>query len=327
MSDFMLVKVWCLLSVATSLVVATPVRADRTRHFVFRYDAVVKDLPAGAKVVDIWLPIPPDTLSQDVKSMDIRSAVKGEIGRDPAYGNQIWHARFEVDDHQPLRVAQRVDIVRRERRDVDTNPPAKSQVERHLKLFEKPNRLVPINSRFTKMAADQTRDKRDPMTMAKALYDYVLGWMSYDKSGHGWGRGDANYACDVRRGNCTDFHSFFIALSRSADIPARFWIGFGIPARRGKGVVTGYHCWAEFWVQKRGWIPVDISEADKDPTKSQYFFGRLDENRIVYTVGRDLTLVPPQAGPPVNFFVYPYVEVDGRPWDHVERSFSYEDAP
>ncbi len=318
---------WCLLSVVASSLTVVPSAGNRTRHFVFHYETVIKDLPASAKTVDIWLPIPPDTPSQDVKSMDIRSPVEGKIGREPVYGNQIWHARFNVENHKPIRITQRVEVVRRERRDADIrrkpNPPGEHQLD----LFEKPNRLVPINKRFAKMAADQTRDQRDPMTMAKALYDYVLGWMSYDKTGRGWGRGDANYACDVRRGNCTDFHSFFIALSRSANIPARFWIGFGIPAERGDGAVGGYHCWAEFWVLQRGWIPVDISEADKDPARTQYFFGRLDENRIVYTVGRDLTLTPRQAGPPVNFFIYPYVEVDGQQWDRAKRSFSYHDVP
>jgi len=49
--------------------------------------------------------------------------------------------------------------------------------------------------------------------------------MRYDKSGIGWGRGDAVYACDAKTGNCSDFHSYFIALARSIGIPARFAIG------------------------------------------------------------------------------------------------------
>ena len=35
--------------------------------------------------------------------------------------------------------------------------------------------------------------------------------MRYDKSGIGWGRGDALYACDAKRGNCTDFHALLMA--------------------------------------------------------------------------------------------------------------------
>ena len=53
--------------------------------------------------------------------------------------------------------------------------------------------------------------------------------MRYDKTGTGWGRGDALWACDAKRGNCTDFHSPFIGMRRADGIPARFDIGFTQP--------------------------------------------------------------------------------------------------
>ena len=37
--------------------------------------------------------------------------------------------------------------------------------------------------------------------------------MRYDKSGTGWGHGDVLYACDAKKGNCTAFHSLFIAMA------------------------------------------------------------------------------------------------------------------
>ena len=83
-----------------------------------------------------------------------------------------------------------------------------------------------------------------------------------EKSGTGWGRGDAMFACDARTGNCTDFHSYFIALARAVGIPARFAIGATIPADKTEGTIEGYHCWAEFFADGR-WVPVDISEAWK----------------------------------------------------------------
>src|SRR5260221_1440440 len=52
-----------------------------------------------------------------------------------------------------------------------------------------------------------------------------LSTMRYDKSGEGWGRGDEMWACDSKRGNCTDFHSVLIGMMRSSGIPARFEIG------------------------------------------------------------------------------------------------------
>jgi transglutaminase-like putative cysteine protease len=152
--------------------------------------------------------------------------------------------------------------------------------------------------------------------------------MEYKKEGKGWGRGDAEWACDSRFGNCTDFHSLFISLARSEKIPAKFEIGFPLPPQRGKGEIPGYHCWAWFLPDGKGWVPVDISEANRNPKMRDYYFGNLTENRVTFSTGRDINLLPAQDGPPLNYFIYPYVEVGGRPYpaDKVERQFSYEDV-
>jgi hypothetical protein len=59
-----------------------------------------------------------------------------------------------------------------------------------------------------------------------------------------------------------------------------------------------------------------------------YYFGNLTADRVAFTVGRDITLVPKQDGPPLNFFIYPYVEVNGKPLppEQIERKFGYEDV-
>lgn len=43
-------------------------------------------------------------------------------------------------------------------------------------------------------------------------------------------------------------------------------------------------------------------------------------------MGRDLVLNPPQSGEPLNYFVYPYVEVDGKKWENVSSHFSFADV-
>jgi hypothetical protein len=68
-------------------------------------------------------------------------------------------------------------------------------------------------------------------------------------------------------------------------------------------------------------MPVDISEADKHPEKTDFFFGSLDADRVTMTGGRDLTLTPAPAAGALNFFVYPYAEVDGQ---KVEASRSFK---
>jgi hypothetical protein len=59
---------------------------------------------------------------------------------------------------------------------------------------------------------------------------------------------------------------------------------------------------------------------------TEYYFGNLTENRVQFSTGRDITLNPPQMGKPLNFFIYPYVEVVGKPHDKMERKFAFEDV-
>jgi transglutaminase-like putative cysteine protease len=173
----------------------------------------------------------------------------------------------------------------------------------------------------------ETAHAHTDLDMARAIYNHVVSTVKYDKTGKGWGRGDIYYACSERRGNCTDFHAIFIGYCRALGIPARFAIGFPLPADRGQGQIAGYHCWAEFYAKGIGWVPIDASEAAKNPSKREYFFGAHDENRIEFTNGRDVVLTPEQHSAPLNYFVYPYAEADGKPFAGTDYAVTYNDAP
>jgi hypothetical protein len=144
---------------------------------------------------------------------------------------------------------------------------------------------------------------------ARALYDYIIDNMRYAKEGK-YGTGDANYACDSKSGNCTEFHSFFISLSRSVGIPARFAVGAAIPSERNEGGVNGYHCWAEFYAEGKWW-PIDISEGNKYTPLATYYFGHHPANRIEFSRGRDIKPLPLPFTGPINFLAYPVLEVRG----------------
>src|SRR5437667_7992077 len=107
--------------------------------------------------------------------------------------------------------------------------------------------------------------------------------MRYDKSGEGWGRGDALWACTSKRGNCTDFHSLFIGMMRSSGIPVRFEIGFPLPENKTEGDIAGYHCWAEFYLVCRLLLAKKNSEAWKNPAKLDFSLCAHDVNRVCFT--------------------------------------------
>lgn len=299
------------------------------RTFEFTYQFTVDPPPEGT--LRVWVPIATSDLNQSVDLQAVSSPVETRIGRDSQYGNQILYAEIK-NVKVPIAFALTYEVTRKEysrgnlndlmRYNGNGGPPPQSLVR-----FLEPDRLVPSNDRFRSMAEEITRGKRSDIEKAYAIYDYVFHTLRYDKSGEGWGRGDAMWACDTKHGNCTDFHSLFIALMRAEKIPARFEIGFPLPESVRQGEIPGYHCWAEFYVSGPGWVPVDISEAWKNPAKHDFFFGSLDTNRVQFTVGRDLALNPAQAGPPINYFVYPYAELNGKPYERLGKKFSFHDLP
>jgi transglutaminase-like putative cysteine protease len=217
-------------------------------------------------------------------------------------------------------------VTRREHK-VDLKPgaaadtPSAAELERSLA----PDRLVPTDGLIAQLAAQETRGLTDPLDKARAVYRYVVSTMKYDKSGQGWGRGDAIYACNIRKGNCTDFHALFIGMMRASGVPARFEIGFPLPADQPAGEIPGYHCWAQFYVDGLGWIPVDASEAWKNPAQRDYFFGAHDVNRVLFSRGRDIRFNPAQDAEPLNYFIYPYAELDGQPLDSLQSQFLFRD--
>jgi transglutaminase-like putative cysteine protease len=297
--------------------------APRSRTFLFTYSAAVTGLPPG-KLARIWLPVPTAGADQDVRivSKELPAAAeKDQFTREPRFGNEMLYveARAGADGTVPVKLTYQV--TRREVRASLDKEVAESPM---VSEFLKPDRKVPIDGKPLELIKDK-KLPTDQVASARMLYDVVNSHMRYSKEGAGWGQGDAVWACDSGYGNCSDFHSLFISLARSQKIPAKFEIGFPLPDQRGAGEVPGYHCWAKFRPAGKGWIPVDISEANKNPKMRDYYFGNLTENRVTFTTGRDIDLEPKQDGSALNFFVYPYVEVEGKPHSKVERKFSYKD--
>jgi transglutaminase-like putative cysteine protease len=244
------------------------------------------------------------------------------------YGNQMAHVDVQNPGTGAITFTMEFTIRRDEHLNnafTDVSSTTKKDPP-NLERWLKPDHLVPLDQRIRELSAEVTAGKTTDIAKARAIYDYVLANMKYDKSGTGWGNGDIYWACDAKRGNCTDFHSLFIGLARSAGIPAKFEIGFSVPPSVPSGEIGGYHCWAEFYLKGLGWVPIDASEAWKDPARREYFFGAHDANRVQFSIGRDLTLAPPQAGPPLNYFIYPYVEVDGKAFSPVTKRFSFREV-
>jgi transglutaminase-like putative cysteine protease len=298
----------------------------RERAFTFEYKATVRDIPSGTQKLELWIPVPHDDANQRIANIHVDTPYPFKVSVGDQ-GNTILHLEIAALKETSVPVTVTFEADRKERIQAMVAVARNTAPPTDLARWLQPDRLVPIDKRirgWAREVVDAAHAKTD-LEKARAIYNHVVATVKYDKSGTGWGRGDIYFACDERRGNCTDFHAIFIGYARAMGIPARFAIGFPLPEDRGAGKINGYHCWAEFYAAGIGWVPVDASEASKNPAKREYFFGAHDENRVELSKGRDLVLTPKQQGAPLNYFVYPYAEVDGKAYTSIETSYSFRD--
>jgi Transglutaminase-like superfamily len=302
--------------------------APRTRIFHFDYQVAVENIPAGARHIDVWVPIPHGDAHQQITNLRVYAAYPSAMEQ-AADGNTMLHIGRD-NPKEPFTVSISLDAHRQEH--VQSRLSGGPRLERdadslELAQYLHPDRLVPLHDHIRAMAREvvEKANARTDVEMARAIYDHVVSTVKYDKSGKGAGRGDIYYVSKERRGNCVDFDAIFVGYSRAVGIPARYAVGFALPVQRGEGKIPEYHCWAEFYAKGIGWVPVDATEAAQHPSNREYFFGAEDENRIELTNGRDLVLAPKQRGGALNYFIYPYAEVDGKEFDGVQYEVRYRD--
>lgn len=314
------------------------------RSFEFMYEV---SLPVNtAQNIKVWVPIPQSNETQSITNLNINTNLPFEIKEELNYGNKYLFAEIIGGIKTPSKIKLSFSTKRKQISSVAFN---KLDANKYLSS----NRLVPTGGQFDSIILANSFSANN----IKKVYDFVLAEMYYAKpksknktdayyqglpnvikkgitkdsvvslynigGEYTYGNGNSNYACDISVGNCTDFHSYFMSLARSMKIPARFHVGFSIPKGE-KANIGGYHCWADFSLDNKNWIPVDISEADKDASKAEYYYGNLDENRVEFSIGRDLELEKYSNGK-VNFFIYPLMEENGIISNNYNKSFSFKE--
>jgi transglutaminase-like putative cysteine protease len=270
-------------------------------EFEFFYRVTLPQITGTGRM---WLPLAATDSFQTVAIKSINAPGKHRILQERGYGNKILFLELGQGD-SGKNIEIRYQVKRLEKAAYAAVTPGQGK-------YLNPESLVPTNQNFRQIAEEVVQGKKGDLVRARALYDHVIDRMRYAKYGEGWGKGDAVYACNARTGNCTDFHSYFIALARAVGIPARFAIGAAIPSERNEGGVDGYHCWAEFFADGKWW-PVDISEGNKYTNLATYYFGHHPANRIELSRGRDLVVEPGPSSGPINFLAYPVLEIGGKP--------------
>jgi transglutaminase-like putative cysteine protease len=317
-------------------------------------------VPKGAKTVRVWFAVPQEDAYSSVRNFDVN--VSGDYGiryaRD-SWGNRVGYLDIENPTRDQVLVKEEFDLTRTEVRNTinaaETRP-LTGQERTALAAYLQPATHVIVNDEIRKLAASITGGEQNPVLAARKLYDWtyqnVNYWVKDPEHLKASPVGSTEYCLRTKTGNCTDFHSLFASLAISSGIPVRMVYGSLLkPTLNGMDVDASYHCWIQFFAPRLGWLPLDASLAniywediplnDKnkklvelttptgyhgaDKDKVEYYFGNLDERRVVWSMGRDLILQPPQDDGPVNSLPKLYVEIDGKQSTDWTRQFTYKE--
>lgn len=294
------------------------------REFWFHYRTTVPPAP-GPAAVRVWLPdVRPDPRQEVIEHR--WEGADFAVVDEPGFGNRILYAELSSDGAE-RRLAQSYRVRRLAVR-LPTPPEAAAEpLPDAIRPYLEADAKVPTGGELVAEASRVASPQEPPVRICRKVFDHLLERFEYDAGGCTLDRaatlGDLGRMCELGAGTCTEWHGLFVAWLRSLGVPARFQFGFNIPRDRDRGTIAGYHCWAEVYLPGVAWFPVDVSEAKKRPDERDRFFGGLDENRVLFTVGRDVRLRPPPAAGPMDKFIFPHAEWQDRP-HRVAVEFRFE---
>jgi len=314
-------------------------------------------VPQGAHQVRIWFAVPQENTFTKVTDFTASTPYHVEY-RNDSWGNREGYIDVTGAKQPEITITERFHVQRTEilnHLDPSKTRPLTDAERKALQRYLLPTTYVIINDQIKKLADQIVGGETNPILASRKIYDWTLNnvtyWVEYPDHMHASKTGSTEFCLGTKSGNCTDFHSLYASLSMAVGIPTRMVYGSLLkPTLDGVPVDASYHCWIQFYAPNYGWIPLDVALADIygkefpltdknkslvelttatgyhgfDKSKIDFYFGNLDDRRVVWSTGRDLMMQPPQDDGPVNAMVEMYAEVDGKTYTDWTRKFTYK---
>jgi hypothetical protein len=303
--------------------------------------------------------VPQQDTESTIRDFAVEAPYEVRYGTD-SHGNKVGSVDIEQPQGDEVVIRETFTLTRSEilgKANAAATRPLNAEEKAAMAAYLKPSTYVIVNDDIKALAAQIIGDETNPVTMARKLYDWTLAnidyWVKDPERLKASAVGSTAYCLRTKTGNCTDFHALYTSLARAAGLPSRIVYGSLLkPTLNGMDVDASYHCWVQVYAPNIEWLTLDVAVADiyasgvevndkntklmelttavgykgADQTMVDYYFGNLDERRVVWSVGRDLQLEPAQEAGPVNALAKMYVEVDGKTYEDWTRKFTYKEV-
>lgn len=315
---------WLVLLVFISLFAVDGVVHGGQRNAEITFQVKFSPSPE-AKQVRLWVPYPMSDQNQEITDVTVNGnySYAGVFREGKALNNILYSEWQGVPGEKVMNYSF---VVKRRDVSMDGRPfrelPLSSE---EFKEFLDTSFLgSTLETKVKRLAGEITKGKTTSLAKARAVYDWIVENMQRDPQVKGCGLGKVGELLESMGGKCVDIHSVFVALMRSAGIPAREIYGIRIPKASEGDMTKTQHCWSVFYLPGQGWIAADPADVRKIILEEklsleqarkyrEYYFGAVDKNRIAFGIGKNIRLNPAQSGEPLPYFMYPYAEEDGKP--------------
>lgn len=291
---------------------------------------VIVTAPYKAKVLRVWLPLPPSDTAQEVSGSEFATfptKVQPEIASEPVFGNTF--AYFEFKTPQGAQIIQHRFTAKTWQLDWNIDPAKVQTVAAWPESFEPYLRneaqAVVIDERIKSTALQLIPTKSN----AAGDIAKIIGWtnanMKYDHVNASLAA-SSQHAIMQKMGHCSDYHGLCSALGRALGYPTRVTYGINPFPKNGPS-----HCKLEAYVPGYGWVSFDVSETQKliadigkdatlDEARKQALThaanarlarGFRDNTWILHTRGTDYDLAP-KASKRAAVIRTIYAEADGK---------------
>ena len=242
---------------------------------------LAKGIPTGAPPqLYVWSSGIAKRDNQTILDLDLEGPAPLDIFIDSDNENQIyfWDLSSLLKTQKSISITRRVKVQSFELFSIldTTNFLVYDIANENYLFYTKPEQFIELNEEITEKAIEIAGSQPNPFQKAKLIFDWVNNNMTYfyppPKRG-------AAAALETLKGDKGQYSYLFIALCRAVGVPARFVAGF----QADETSKMRYHTWAEFLIPEHGWLPAD-------PTYGNSQFGKLNNKRIIASVGNNIQL-------------------------------------